>query len=46
MSKIKNWRWKCKYCKSEGWEVITKQGKIPQHDRPDGRDCKKSRENK
>ena len=40
-NKIKNWRWTCHHCKSEGWQVISKQGEIPQHDRPDGRNCKK-----
>ena len=42
-STSRNWRWTCNECGTQGWQVIERQGEIPQHDRPDGRQCLKSR---
>jgi|CXWL01.1.fsa_nt_gi hypothetical protein len=35
--KTRRFRFHCPQCKTEGWHGIA--GDIPQHDRPDGRNC-------
>jgi hypothetical protein len=45
MSKTKQDRWTCLFCKASGWWTpSTHIGHSPmvQHDRPDGRDCVKA----
>jgi hypothetical protein len=35
--KTRRFRFRCPQCKAEGWHGVA--GDIPQHARPDGRDC-------
>ncbi len=42
MATERNWRWRCIHCGTEGWQVMSKQGEIPTHARPDNRDCRKA----
>ena len=35
--KTRQFRFRCPQCKTEGWHSVA--GDLPQHARPDGRDC-------